>query len=614
MGLIFSRSKVFYRIFFLFLLMGIFAFFFAGNSVFAAGKPPVIESVFAREMALRDFAELLTRGLGPGWNVVVSEEAGERKIRFFLAETGIEEALRSLCAVYGLWYRRSPGSGIVQIMTKEEYRRGINIYADESVEVVPVLYPSPEEIGDSLARLFRDRVVWDPSPEDVGNDITRIEGALDRMDTMANRATLVDSGASGSRVGTLGTIRSQRQRDDYRRERYEEGGGRVRSRADGGYSVDDVFSYRRQEADALQKDFSPQKYEDELDFRPGLVYVSAAPMANALVLRSSDANSLELIKRVINELDKPKPQVLLEVKVLEIDLSDEKTRGVDWLFRDQSGSDPVVVSGGMSRGITDDPGSLIQSSDPSTLVPMGTGINPTAAVFSMVSDKVRARIQLLQEEKRIQSLATPSLLVADSEASRIFIGSEVTVLEKVEPQTDYVGTQDPTPVTTYTVTSPRKRIGTTLLITPKIHADRTVTIRVLQESTQLGRERAVQYGSGLDDRFVSQDVEETSVTTTIMAADGHTVAIGGLIRQRKVEKESGVPVFMHIPVLGNIFKKTTQSDQHNELLILIRPHVLLAPGETESVSNAFLERVSRHPDMLMLSPLAGEEKEEVDGY
>lgn len=586
--------------------------FLSMNSAVAETSPIIIESVFARDMALRDFTELLTRGSGSKWRVMVSKDAGDQKIRFFLADAGVEETLRAICASYGLWYRRSPDSGIIHIMTLEEYRKSINLYADELVEVVPVLYPSPEEIGDSLARLFQDRVVWDPSSEQVGNDITRIENALDRMDTIANRATLVDSGAMGISTGDRSNQLGRRVYSDTRTDRYGrrvyDDRSRVISQTSDARGVDDVVSYRQQEMAARQADVSPLEFfEDQRTSRPGLVYVSAAPMANALVLRSSDAKSLELVKRVIGELDKPKPQVLLEVKVLEITLSDEQSHGVDWLFQDNK------TSGGMSRGITDVPGSLIELSDPVTLLPQGSGIDPLAAVFSMVSNDVRARLQILQDEQRIQALATPSLLVADNEASRIFIGSEVTVLERVEPETNFIGTENPVPVTTFTVTSPRKRIGTTLLITPKIHADRTVTIRILQENTQLGQERTVVYGSGQDNRFISQDVQETSVTTTVLARHGHTIAIGGLIREHSSERETGIPVMMRIPVFGSLFKRTIKSDTRTELLVLIQPHVLLAPGETESVSRAFLEKVSRHPEALeILPPVEAERKASYD--
>lgn len=566
-----------------------------------------VQSIFARDMRMRDFAELLTRSYGAEFRVLVSTQAGEKRVSFYLADTGVEEMLRALCNAHGLWYRKSPQTGIVQIMTLEEYREGLNLYADESVEVVPILYPAPEEIGETLARLFQDRVVWDPPPHTLGDDRDRIERALDRMDTIADRATLVDGGRSQFGSQGIGTDRWRRDTSRGRDRLYDRQVGTGyqdthRSRLGDQRSLDQVLAHRQQEEEARQIVF-----DDSAGVRPGLVYVAASPAANALILRSSDAASIERMKRVIADLDRPRPQVLLEVKVLDILLDDEQARGVDWLFQVRpDGARSHTLSGSGARGITPEPGNLIRSSDPETLVPRGTGIDPMSTVFSYISSDLRARIQWLEDEQRIRSLATPSLLVADNEASRIFIGSEVTVLERVEPEIETFGEFGQQSRTVYTVTAPRKRIGTTLLITPKIHADRTVTIRILQEETQLGPERTIRYGQTATDQFTSQDVEERSVTSTILASDGHMVAIGGLVRERESERRTGMPVLMNIPLLGNLFRRTIQTQGQSELLVLIRPHVVLAPGDHVTSMNQWEGRfgpgetlrdfLGNHPD------------------
>ncbi len=562
-------------------------------------EPVTIQSVLVRDMALRDFAELMTRSCEAEWKVLASEQAGDKRISFYLSDVSVEETLRSICAGYGLWYRRSPRSKIVTIVTMEEYRRGLNLYADEAVEVVSVMYPAPEEIGDALARLFQDRVVWDPPPGDIADDMPRIESALDRMDTLADRATLINADALST---TTSSDRNRYDRSAYRDRTGDSWNRSARSDGRAGrtteeQSVEDVVRQQQQAVEAQQ---AAQGIPEEIvgrNDRPGLVYISASSSANALILRSSDLASIETIKNVIRQLDKPKPQVLLEVRVLDVQLGDEDSRGVDWLFQDSVGSGNTRISGGRATGITAVPGNEIRVADAVTLVPQGTGIDPLATVFTLVSSDIRLRLQWLIEEKRVRSLATPSLLVADNEASRIFIGSEVTVLEKVEPQTDYVGTENPQPVTTYTITSPRKRIGTTLLITPKIHADRTVTIRLLQEETRLGAGRTVQYGQTGADQFTSQDVEERSVTTTILAKDGHAIAIGGLIREQHETGKTGVPLLMDIPYLGHLFKRTTRSTSRSELIVLIQPRVLLAPGEGAAASRAFTDRADSHLDM-----------------
>ena len=551
-------------------------------SAWAAPEPETIQSVFARDMELRDFAELMTRGCGSDWKVLVSEAAGGKRIRFYLSNASVDEMLRSICATHGLWYRKSPNSNIIQVVTMEEYRKGLNVYADEAVEVVPVLYPSPEEIGDTLARLFQDRVVWDPPSEGVSDDMPRIQRALDRMDTIADRATLVDAGDGSSTENA----NDDDDNDDDDNNAYGQHTATTKQ------TVTDVMAQQVQQTTAAQQAAQLPEEAAGRNDQPGLVYISASSAAHALVLRSSDASSVETIKRVIQKLDRPKPQVLLEVKVFDIQLTDDEARGVDWLFQQGPGSEGVLLSGGRATGITADPGNEIRASNLLSLVPQGTGLDPLATVFNIISADVRARIQLLQDERRIRALATPSLLVADNEASRIFIGNEVTVLEKVEPKVEYYGENNQNSRTTYTVQSPRKRIGSTLLITPKIHADRTVTIRLLQEETELGRERTVKYGQTATDQFTSQDVVERSVITTVMAQDGNAVAIGGLIRRQEDNRETGIPLLMKIPWLGELFKRTIRSTVKSELLVLIQPHVLLAPGEDPEMTQRWMNRMS----------------------
>lgn len=572
--------------------------------VLLSAEPPQITSVFSRGMALRDFAELITRGDNARTNIVVSREAADVPVRIFIAESNVEELIRAICSSHGLWYRVSANGRFLQIMTLEEYRQGVNLYTEETVEVLPILYPPPHEIGDALARLFQDRVVWDPPPGDQEQELERLERAFERMDSLSDRATLIQD--STQRSGSLSRDRDSRildRRDPRLRDR-DFTRNRTSDRNQNETDMDQVAERQAREQALLREGIMPMRdFAEEEARRPGLVYVSASAASNTLILRSSDPASLERVKSVAQQLDRPRAQVLLEVRVLDLSLGNELVSGVDWLFQDGPDNQPNKRSGGMSRGITAEPGGRIEASDPLSLLPQGTGLDPRAAVFSVVTENVRARIQFLEEENRVTTLATPSLMVSDNEASRVFIGSEVTVLERVEPRVDFIGTENPVPTVTYQVDSPRRRIGSTLVITPKIHADGTVTIRLLQEDTRLGPQRVIQFGQTATDQFTSQDVEERSVTTTVLARSGDTVAIGGLIREHSGLEESGVPLLRSIPLLGRAFSKTRTTRSRSELIVLIRPTVALTPGEARPASDRYLRDNTTHP---FLNPESGD--------
>ncbi len=210
--------------------------------------------------------------------------------------------------------------------------------------------------------------------------------------------------------------------------------------------------------------------------RPGVVYISVYPNTNDLAIRSADTFTLDRILKTLQAMDRAKPQVLIEVKVLEIKLEDKDARGVDWLFQSSD------VSGGRSTGLLPafegGAGAFGKILAPDgNLVPQGTLLDPNSAVLQVVSDEVLMRLQLLQDQNRLASLASPNLCVADGEVSRVFVGMETTVLTGLESETD-VNTADGV-ISTYTSTDPeteRRNVGTTLLITPRIHSQERVTI------------------------------------------------------------------------------------------------------------------------------------------
>jgi general secretion pathway protein D len=314
-----------------------------------------------------------------------------------------------------------------------------------------------------------------------------------------------------------------------------------------------------------------------------------------LLLRSSDPDAVAEVAEVIQKLDKPKPQVLLEVKVLDLILDDGSSFGLDWIFKSKN------WSGGRSTGSMESAAYgnsfaqiLAPGSAENNLFPMnGSGLDPKSTVLQFVNNDIAARIQALQESGRIVSLATPNLCVADGEASRIFIGKTTTVLTSVDVQSYTIGNDRPVVSEIVNPETERMNVGTTLLITPRIHADRTTTIRIVQEDSKLGESPTINYGTGRS--FQSQDVDMRTVTTTVVASDGKLSAIGGLIREQVEHRNAGVPGIMNIPYIGVAFKTTLKKTQRRELLILIRPFILLGPEETEPTTQRFMARLSEHP-------------------
>ena len=134
------------------------------------------------------------------------------------------------------------------------------------------------------------------------------------------------------------------------------------------------------------------------------------------------------------------------------------------------------------------------------------------------------------------------------------------------------------------------------MITPKIHADNTVTIRIMQENARVGLAQTIVYGDvSQGDFFETTDVQKQTITSTVVAKSGELVALGGLIHRSKEKDVASVPVLSDVPLVGPLFERKTVNEVESELIVLIRPFVMLTPDHAERLSQSHLNRNSTHP-------------------
>jgi general secretion pathway protein D len=197
------------------------------------------------------------------------------------------------------------------------------------------------------------------------------------------------------------------------------------------------------------------------------------------------------------------------------------------------------------------------------------------------------RLQLLEENGRVQTLARPLLLASNNEPARLFIGEEVVLTTGASAQT-ITGTTGASN-TVVTAETEKRNIGTTLVIHPRINDDRTVTMTIDQESSErVAGGTTIPLAMGTVGNGVIQFPIDTVNTATVQAVaqakDGLTIAVGGLIRFNKSRTVTNVPGISSIPVLRELFKGDQQVDERNELMLIITPHVLESAEEAESLS------------------------------
>ena len=505
-----------------------------------------------------------------GRHIVVTDAAKAISARVFLQNIDCMSALKAICRAHGLWYREDPDSGVIYVETLEEYVGNASRDSHKFVDVVTVVYPRAEDIAASLEQVFNDMVVYNAPEEDDGDPASDIDRALDRMDQLSDRATMVEDDAASS--GGSSSRRSRRN-----------------SNLTG---LDNVRDYYR-DMDRLNRDNATIVSEgadgEPRAASPSVVFVAVARDVNAILLRSSDQATLRQVREVIAKLDRPKPQVLLEVRILALDITDEKDRQLDLLFGSEGGS---PIKGGFVGGYDNGPiGGLTTAMDT-----LGT-FNSNAAAIQYLSEKLSMRLKWLDSNGKVRRLATPNLMVSDYEASRIFVGKETSIILSVETSTTFTGTETATPTTSTSAEIDRTDIGTTLVITPKIHADGTCTIRILQENAEEGPSKNMSYGPEAERiEYQTTDVIKQSIVSTIVAKSGETLALGGLVSTIDEETTARVPFLADIPWIGPLlFERENKTKTIEELIVLVRPHVILSPVDAQRVSHGFYESIDADP-------------------
>lgn len=552
--------------------------------------------------ALRIFSEQ------SGINIVASQEANQRNVNLFLRNVRPMDVLDSLTKTHDLYYRIDEASGIVRVYTTEEYERNLASFRDEQTQVFTLLYPNPVDVAVAIRDLFGERVRLNFG---VGDEDSILDLAF-----RLNRFDLIDSRSLG-----LGQFQGL----------YQFGRGNTSSISGlGGFSS---LNTRRQfPTDQLKNEFQPlrdltaeqiQRLIDAIEKkqspvggeqrtpntndedaiaelmreRQATIFVTVVRRNNQIIVRTGDDNTMLQVAQLIQQLDVPTPLVLLEVKVMSIELDDDFRSVFDFQFSDGSSSAGGFTTGDILPTPSDSLSGLARRA--ASMLPTGGVLNQGDLTFQVVSNSFRARMQLLEDDNRVTTLNTPLLLTANNEVSRIFIGNTIPFTVGFNsPQVISGGTTNTTIAGT-PITELRD-VGQSLLITPSINADRTVTLRVVQENARRvinGGRIPVLNTTGTVTNQPVDTVNRSTISGTIVAKDGLAVALGGLIEEEASDSREQVPLLGKLPGLGFFFRRQNTGRSRRELVVMIRPYIFNTPAENAALSQDLLTHLSVHPSV-----------------
>jgi len=273
---------------------------------------------------------------------------------------------------------------------------------------------------------------------------------------------------------------------------------------------------------------------------PNLGRLKFDTRSNKIIVTDTELKIAE-IQRIINAFDQKEREVLIESKILQIILSDEHKMGVDW---------EAIVSDYHSLNLASR-FSVLSNTDNAGRLSVGTISNDDYSVL----------LEALDTVGETNILSSPRITALNNKEAKILVGS-------TEP---YVTTTTTTPATGPTTTAESINfidVGVKLYVTPTIHMDDYITMKIKPEVSSVVRTLTTSNNNTIP------VVETSEAETTVRAKDGVTIVIGGLIKEEKIDSTRKVPLLGDIPILGFAFRKQGQQVRKTELVIFLTPKII----------------------------------------
>lgn len=309
--------------------------------------------------------------------------------------------------------------------------------------------------------------------------------------------------------------------------------------------------------------------------------IEADEGTNSLII-TADTDEMAALEAVIARLDIRRAQVLIEAIIVEMEITEGKELGLQWLFSNDSGlygsnisnssaqqarnraiaSAIVPEDGSENIGTREVAGSLAQI--PGTT--LGWGVVDKNLTMTVI-------LNALETQGNANILSTPSLLTLDNEEAFITVGQQVPFVTGSYTNTG-VGNGAQNPFQTIQ----RQSVGITLKVTPQVNEGDSVVLDITQEVSSISAQI-----------LAASDVitNERKIETKVLANDSDIVVLGGLVKDDVQDSTQGVPLLSDIPLLGRLFRNDVVTVTKSNLLVFIRPTII---RDDEDLAGATAEK------------------------
>ncbi|MFM9758113.1 GspD family T2SS secretin variant ExeD [Aeromonas dhakensis] len=287
----------------------------------------------------------------------------------------------------------------------------------------------------------------------------------------------------------------------------------------------------------------------------GKLAISADETTNALVI-TAQPDVMSELEQVVAKLDIRRAQVLVEAIIVEIADGDGLNLGVQWANTNGGGTqftDTNLPIGSVAIAAKDYKG----NGNTDALSKLAGGFDGMAAGF--YKGNWAALVTALSTNTKNDILSTPSIVTMDNKEASFNVGQEVPVQS---------GSQSSTTSDQVFNTIERKTVGTKLVVTPQINEGDSVLLNIEQEVSSVAQTQATGTAT------LGPTFDTRTIKNAVLVKSGETVVLGGLMDEKTQEKVSKVPLLGDIPVLGYLFRSTTNTTSKRNLMVFIRPTIL----------------------------------------
>lgn len=285
---------------------------------------------------------------------------------------------------------------------------------------------------------------------------------------------------------------------------------------------------------------------------PRSVPTVVADTENNALLISTTPREYERIEQILRKLDIMPTQVFLEAVIAEITLNDELKFGMRW----------YLENNGNGFGLSDLASGAVTAAFP--------GFS-----WTHVSGDVQTALNALSGVTKVKVISSPTLMVINNQEATLQVGDQVPTITQTSTST--------TSANSAIVNSVElKDTGIILAVTPRINSSGRVMLDIKQEVSNV----VATTTSGID----SPTIQQRKISTRVVVNDGESLALGGLIQEKKSLNEKKVPVLGDIPLFGNAFKSKTDGINRTELVIFIRPRVVQDIAQARDITDEFRQQ------------------------